>query len=323
MNPLFPHPAPNDTSALAAIEALFGPLLPDDEPVAAGLMHRLEQADRTLEAYRVQVGQPAWLAWTLHVVWPQSVDPEPPAAPVLFSPDGGWPHVVHAGAIDLAIAAGVAVAWFDRTELAWDRPDGQRQGPVQEHWPQRVYGALMIWAWGLNRSLQALQSAARIRMGGAAVVGHSRGGKAALLAAVLEPRWRAVISHNSGLGGVAPLDTAAPDAESLADLVRRFPHWVAPDLGPARRQAAVQAVDAPTVWLQTLAPRGLCVLQAEDDAWANPQGTAQVVERLRSHWRALEAPAGALQHHSRRGGHAMTLADWQRAVAFTAEFAAL
>lgn len=305
---------PDAAPHLAALEALFGAQVPAGGPLRARCVHRLIQADRVLESYRVQVGDPAWVHWTLRAVWPLGAEP----TPVLVSPDGCWPHVVSLAAMDAALAQGVALVWFDRTELAWDGPDQHRGGLVHDHWPHQKWSALAVWAWGLSRSLDALRVLAPERLAYQAVVGHSRGGKAALLAAVTDPRWHAVVSHNSGTGGAADLAGDAPGAEPLAELVTCFPHWLAPGMANAAQQGAVQASGAPGLWLQTLAPRGLCVLQADDDLWANPAGTARTVERLRPHW---AGHAERLEHVTRQGGHPMTMADWQRAIAFVRRLA--
>jgi uncharacterized membrane-anchored protein len=71
--------------------------------------------------------------------------------------------------------------------------------------------------------------------------------------------------------------------------------------------------DFPEQWLASLAPRGLCILQAEDDLWANPTGSRAMFEYLKPAWQA--APE-RLRWHSRTGGHRMTALDWQRAAEF-------
>lgn len=300
-----PHPTPD----LAAVEALLGGFVPHDGRVQTQAMHRLVQTDRELQLWRVRVGSPSWIGWTLTVLWPAQVQ----RCPVLLSPDGCWPHVMSDAAASAVLNQHTALAWFNRTELAFDADSAQREGPVFQHWPQLDSGCLAVWAWGLQCCVDALLQINDARMTGIGVVGHSRGGKAALLAAALDPRIQAVVSHNSGAAGAASWAVQGAGAETLDQLARQFPHW----LGPAAQQASVRdrsvAEDLPHRLLQHIAPRGLCLLQASDDLWANPEGTRHMASLLRPHWGAYEH---RLQLHERTGGHAMTPADWQRAAHF-------
>lgn len=311
-------PVPNAATYLAALEALFGKLVAHKEPVQAQRTHQLVQADRVLEVWRVGVGSPAWTHWTLTLVWPRQEG----RCPVLLSPDGCWPQVVGHEAATTALRQGVALAWFDRTELAFDNTPGQREGPFYEHFNPLTSGCLAVWAWGLQCCVDALRSIGHTRMSGVAAIGHSRGGKAALLAAALDPRFAAVIAHNSGTAGAASLAIQAPDAESLAQLAQQFPHWLGPAMQEALERERIVAMDLPRWLLTQIAPRGLCLLQAQDDLWANPAGTRHMAEVLRPHW-LQKAPdpdrPSRLQWHERTGGHAMTAADWQRAAQFVRE----
>lgn len=303
-----PHPAPH----LAAVETLFGGFVRHDGVVQTQLMHRLAQSDRELQTWRVSVGSPAWISWSLTVLWPRDV----PRCPVLLSPDGCWPHVLSSEALSAVLSQKTALAWFNRTELAFDNDTGQRQGPVFEHWPELHSGCLAVWAWGLQCCVDALQQIQDERLSGIAVTGHSRGGKAALLAAALDARIAAVIAHNSGTLGAASLALPSPNAESLDQLAQRFPHWLGPDAQHAAVREQIAAIDAPRVWLQSIAPRGLCLLQARDDLWANPAGTRHMSQLLRPHW---PGSPHRLQWHERTGGHAMTAADWDKAAHFVRE----
>lgn len=301
-----------DGEALSYIEHLFGGLVPANEAVHTGLMHRLDTPHHRLELWRVSVGEPAWVQWTLHLALPS----QPPQPSVLLSPDGCWPQVLGDGAIRAVTGAGLALAWFNRLELAEDAPDAQRRGPVFDRWPDLRFGALSAWAWGLHRCVDALFLTGHFQGVGIGVVGHSRGGKAALLAGASDARIGATVSHNSGTGGAASLQCLGPGSEALADLATRFPHWLGGSAALADAQQRILALDSLAL-LRAIAPRGLCLLQAEDDLWANPAGTLQNAQLLRPTWSALGAN-DRLEHVSRSGGHAMTEADWEKAARFVA-----
>jgi dienelactone hydrolase len=304
-----PRSKPHATSHLTAIESLFGPLPPGDVHVDVQLAHQLDRPDHALSIWRVTAGTPPGVSWFLHIAWPRRVE----TCPVLLSPDGCWPHVVSETALQVTLNEGVALAWFNRTELAYDRPDGLRLGPVHTNWPDTDWSAIGIWAWGIHRSVDALQGILGPRATHLGVIGHSRGGKAALVAGALDERLQATIAHNSGTGGAASLQNPPRGAETLGQLQATFPHWVRPEVACMQTQTAIVHQNAPLHWLQAIAPRGLCLLQAEDDLWANPVGTRHMFDLLQPTWRACP---DQLEWHSHSGGHAITPADWQRAARF-------
>lgn len=294
-----------------AIEGLFGGVVPTTTPAQARLMHRLERPDCALELWQVRPGDSAWVTWTLTVQWPAG----DLCCPVLLSPDGGWPHCVHEAAALTVNRENVALAWFNRTELAFDPPDAKRCGPVFEHWPKAEFGAISAWAWGMQRCVDVLETMQRTDTQRLGVIGHSRGGKAALLAGASDIRIAATITHNSGVAGAVSLQHAGPGAESLAGLAARYPHWLGSRAGQPGLQKTLIDMDASMVLMAALAPRGLCILQAQDDAWANPQGARHAMQALLPRWHALDA-SHRLALLERDGGHPMTLSDWQKAARF-------
>jgi hypothetical protein len=292
------------------IDRLYGGLVPGREPARASLLHRQRPPSRNgwvLETWRVEVGAPVWVGWALQLLRPESGPP----APVLLTGDACWGHpddTVKAG----AVAAGVALAWFNRVELAHDAPDGARAGPVFERHPGARFGALSVWAWGCSRSVDTLLQAPGIDPARVAVVGHSRGGKAALLAGATDARIALTVAHNSGAGGAAASHRLGPGAESLAALAAGFPHWLATDIGQSLQTGALDSLDQHLL-LAGIAPRRLLLIQARGDAWANPEGVSVVAQRARAAWRRAWAAEGfALRW--RDGGHPMGLDDWAAAI---------
>lgn len=299
-------PSPSRHGADVLIERLYGGLVPAPAPARARLLHRHRPQTWPgwlLESWRVEAGTPAWAGWTLQLLRPEAGTP----APVLLSGDACWGHPDDAVKA-LAVAAGVALAWFNRVELADDAPDGTRAGPVFERHPGARFGALAVWAWACSRSVDALLQAPGVDPARMAVVGHSRGGKAALLAGATDTRIALTVAHNSGAGGAASSRVLGPAAESLAALAAGYPHWLAVGVAQALQAGALERLDQHLL-LARIAPRRLLLIQARGDAWANPEGVRVAAGRARAAWRRAGA-SGGFALHWREGGHPMGPQDW-------------
>ena len=226
--------------------------------------------------------------------------------PVVLTGDGLGGAVADA-VTALALSMGVALAHFDRQDLAPDHPVPDRDTHLYAS-AKGSFGALAAWAWGYHRCVDVLEAAGLVDSKRMAVVGHSRGGKASLLAGATDTRIRLTGANGSGAGGAGCYRALGPGAESLEDLLQRFPYWFGP--GMAAYADQVQTLPFDQHFLKAaVAPRWLYTTEALDDHWANPDGTwlthiaaLQVFHRLRYVDRA-----GV---HFRKGGHAHTHIDW-------------
>ncbi len=289
------------------MQAIFGTAVSLHPPLAYQLVHELPYQGGRLAQWQISVGDPAWLRWTLFVLSPAASAPS--GRRILLSPDGCWPHCVNPEAMQQCLAQDVTLAWFDRLAFAHDPPSALRQGAFYEQFPQSGSGCLSVWAWSLSLNAQVLrEQMPDVKIG---VIGHSRGGKAALLCAALDQKIDAVIANNSGTGGAASLVVVGEGAESLEQLASAFPHWLGSEAADPAVQARLREIDSMALWSR-IAPRPLLVLQAQQDAWANPLGTRHAYMSLTSHW----PEEGALTLVEREGVHAMQAADWHQAALF-------
>src|SRR5205085_881386 len=145
--------------------------------------------------------------------------------------DAGRGTEVETWALDRSVDRGYAVATFYSGDVDPDRPD-VREG-VQPHVAKlgttrpgpHDWGTIAAWAWGIQRAVDYLVTDPDLDRGRIAVVGHSRLGKTALLAAALDDRIALALPHQAGCGGTAPSRCHNPKAETVKRINTNFPHW--------------------------------------------------------------------------------------------------
>jgi hypothetical protein len=228
--------------------------------------------------------------------------------------------------VETVIGRGYALATFYSGDVAPDHP-GHQDG-VHPHYTGYDWGTIAAWAWGLSRAADYLQTDPDIDRGRMVVVGHSRMGKAALLAGAFDDRFAVVIPLQAGCGGSAP--SRGTVGESVTRINTSFPHWFndtfktfndQPDRLPFDQHALVALV----------APRPVLFCNATEDTWANPEGQFQVLRAAEPVYRLLGAQGleaesmpeegrlvgSTLGYAIRPGKHSMTAVDW----AFFLDFA--
>ncbi len=289
------------------VDAVHGPWAAAPSRVTASLLHRAVVArwdHATLETWRLAWGERVDEGLSMMLMRPAVAAP----CPVLVTGDACWAYWFVDDVVAAAARAGLALAWFNRTEVHADPPpeyvDTINALAAQ---PPNGMAALAAWAWALHRAVDALVTMPGIDHACIGVAGHSRGGKAALLAAALDARIALAAVNNAGTLGVASSSVTSHGSETVAALVSRFAHWVGPQL---RERVARGESPAPNMQplIDAVAPRALLVTQAVDDAWANPEGVRHAVERARPVYTQLGAP-DALRLIERTGGHTQTPAD--------------
>jgi hypothetical protein len=229
--------------------------------------------------------------------------------------------------LEQSIEHGYAVATFYPGEIDPDRADVR--GGIRPLLRKDLDTATIVcWAWGIHRCLDYLNTIkTEIDEQKIAVVGHSRLGKTALLAAAFDERIAMAIPLQAGCGGTAP--SRGKVGESVKQINDHFPHWF--------NSTFKQFNDDPTklpfdqnALLALCAPRPVLFSNAKEDTWANPDGQFEVLKAADPVYRflgveGLEAkevpPLGKLVdsrlgYFIRAGKHSMTLEDWQAFWAF-------
>ncbi len=224
-------------------------------------------------------------------------------------------------AIDQTIARGYAVATFYSGDVDPDRKD-IRGGLRPYIDPEEKAGTIAFWAWGIHRVVDHLVTRPELDPKRIAVVGHSRLGKTALVAAAFDERIALAIPHQAGCGGTAP--SRGKVGESVARINTSFPHWFNATFKKFNDRPEHLPFDQNCL-AALVAPRPLLFTNAVEDTWANPDGQFEVLKAAEPVWKllgagGLESPekpavgklsAGTLGYFIRPGKHSMTREDWK------------
>lgn len=234
------------------------------------------------------------------------IPPGPGPFPVILNGDACWRYVSDEIAGEV-LRRGNILAQFNRVELAPDARHSERTSGIYPLYPGD-YGALAAWAWGYHRCVDVLSRMDAVDESRIAVVGHSRGGKASLLAGATDERIALTSANDSGCGGAGCYRLQGPDSETLGDILRNFPFWFGPRLGDYIGNETELPFDQHFLKAM-VAPRLLLTTEARGDLWANPSGTWQTHLAAREVYRFLgvEEKIGIWY---RDGGHAHGPADW-------------
>ncbi|MBM4459173.1 MAG: hypothetical protein FJ011_15660 [Chloroflexi bacterium] len=241
------------------------------------------------------------------------VPPGPGPFPVVLNGDACWSYVTDEITAEV-LRRGNILAQFNRVEIAADVRDADRSSGLYPFAAGTTFGALAAWAWGYHRCIDVLTNLEFVNAAQIAVVGHSRGGKASLLAGATDERIALTSANDSGCGGAGCYRFQGPNSETLADIVGRFPYWFGPSFGDYIGRETELPFDQHFL-KAAVAPRLLLTTEALGDLWANPTGAWQTHEAAREVYRFLgvEARIGIWY---REGGHAHSQADWETLLDF-------
>jgi hypothetical protein len=240
--------------------------------------------------------------------------------------------------IEQTIDRGYAVATFFNGDVVPDNAKlaeavlAKFRGAEGERGPADA-GTIAVWAWCLMRGVDYLVTDGDLDPKRIAVVGHSRNGKTALVAAAFDERIAMVIPSQAGCGGTAPCrvppELAAlkadgrPTVETLSAINGTFPHWFCGNFKKFNADPSKLPFDQHAL-IALCAPRPVLISNATGDVWANPPGQWEMLRAADPAYRlAAGEGAGAeampeegkllasrLGFFIRPGRHAMTKAEW-------------
>ena len=190
-------------------------------------------------------------------------------------------------------------------------------GPKYEERKGNDWGVLSAWAWGASRVMDWIASNPTLDASKVMVVGHSRGGKSALVAGVTDKRFSMVVSNNSGRGGACLNKMEIP----LSEPWRSFGYygvgyWFCSNyfktFCEGRDKTAPYDQDD---WLSLISPRILAVGSGQADTWAGPEGEFAATAAAAEIWWKKGVGENVL-YTIREGGHGLGLDDWMRYIDF-------
>jgi dienelactone hydrolase len=262
---------------------------------------KAEDIEANEKQLSVSVGGSQKLSFRLILTIPSGKGP----FPVVVKGDLCWGRIPPS-ILASAVRRGYIVAEFDRTEFA---PDGaDRSKGVYPLYPDNDWAALAGWAWGYHRTVDFLFTQAYVDKKRVAITGHSRGGKAALLAGALDERVALTAPNGSGCGGGGCFRVQGEKSEDIGAITGRFPYWFHPRL--ALFVAHVEQLPFDQHFLKALvAPRALLGTEALGDLWANPLGSQVSHTAAREVYRFLGAE-NRIGIHFRAGKHEQNVEDW-------------
>ena len=196
---------------------------------------RLDQG-KGLDALVIPLGDQTSRAAEAAAATPQKPSVAPPAAAA------SDPETATAAHAEL-FRRGYALAVYHYQDTGEDtigrRSDGSwafRTTRYYPAYPDYDWGLAAGWAWGLSRCVDYLDTQSLADRGSCIAVGHSRIGKAVLIAGAFDDRIAVVAPAGSGAGGTGAYrfnGARGGGREGLADMMRKYPNWFSPNLYPS------------------------------------------------------------------------------------------
>ena len=195
------------------------------------------------------------------------------------------------------------------------------------------WGVLSAWAWGASRVMDWIIREPTLDGAKVAVIGHSRGGKTALLAGATDTRFAMAISNGSGCMGDKLNHMFDPMSEHFDEMHNNFWYWFCGNFEKYRGRDVEIDFDQHE-FVALMAPRLVAIGSGYGDRWAGPEGQFECAKAASPAWELYglkgiapdaEFPKpsgefidGAVSYHQRLGGHDLNRVDWKCYLDFAA-----
>jgi hypothetical protein len=192
---------------------------------------------------------------------------------------------------------GVAVITFPNNEIAQQNNQSSRGiGKFYDLYGSgHSAGALMAWAWGVSRLIDALEKtpAANIDPTRLGVTGCSRNGKGALTVGAYDERIKLTIPQESGSGGSASwrvsdwMLSQGQETQTLSEIVGENV-WFRSNFNQFSSAATKLPFDHHSI-IGLVAPRAILIIE-NDILWLGPQSSWSSANAARMIWQSLGVP---------------------------------
>ena len=236
--------------------------------------------------------------------------------------DWRWPY-------EMVVDRGYAIATIYAGELSPDYYGGYNEGIHRGYLPDgdtvpgpHEWGVVAAWAWGLQRGVDYIMEDENLDNDGIIAIGHSRLGKAAIVAGAFDERIDIIIPSQAGCGGTSP--NRFNIGESVERINNAFPHWFNETFREFGSRVDQLPFDQHSL-IALAAPRPVLLSNATDDVWADPVGQFNMLVAATPVYEFLGSeginttiyPAennlidSRLGYFVRPGKHDMTVTEWK------------
>lgn len=243
------------------------------------------------------------ITWKKNNYNPDAEDPSFVSFPVKHIIDRGF----------AAVAFNVGEVAPDNPKTCFDNGVFKAFGPSEQERRPDDGGAIAAWAWGASRVMDWVETQPEFDAKHVAVIGHSRGGKTALVAGARDHRFALTCVNDSGCSGAKLNKMDLPKSEHIERINTSFPHWFClnyrkqngHDMEVLFDQDRMAALIAPP-------PRKVAIASGSKDDWAGPPAEKACAEN------AAKLGADA-RYHVREGGHGLLEFDWDKYMDYLGE----
>lgn len=186
------------------------------------------------------------------------------------------------------------------------------------------WGTLQAWSWGLSKVMDYLEKQDFVDSNNVAIIGHSRGGKTALITGAQDERFKLVISSCSGQSGAALSRNRKQGGETIKLINQNFGYWFNENFKKYNDCPENLPFDQHHL-LAMIAPRYLYVFSAQDDLNADPESELLCCKFASSYFELYNVKGliipdkirinrsyndGHIAYHLKNGGHCLEPRDW-------------